>query len=125
MRKFLLCFLFIILFFNCRSIGVQNIPEPSRILGCSRFKGPEWFRCLETLHERWERIESAAATITVLSESREGEYVRTKKRICWSENFCHMYDQVTYKPSYWQTLKEVFEIAVPSFAIGLLIGLSL
>ncbi|MCG6170212.1 hypothetical protein LFX17_20430 [Leptospira sp. FAT1] len=79
---------------------------------------------MEIQHARWEKIESTAAAVTILSETREGEYIRTKKRICWTENFCHTFDQVTYNPSYWQTLRQVLEIAAPSFVVGILIGLS-
>ncbi|TGM04875.1 hypothetical protein EHQ76_07480 [Leptospira barantonii] len=128
MRNVILCSFIVFLLVNCRSIGnTQEVSgsEPTRSFGCSKFKGSEWFRCLEKLHERWEKIESSSAEITVLSESREGEYIRKKKRICWTEVFCHTYDQVVYSPSFLQRVKRLVEIAVPSFTIGILIGLFL
>ncbi len=113
---------------NCSSFTKQQetfTPSPVRETGCAKFKGGLWFQCLEGLHARWEKIESSKAVVTLLSETREGEFIRKKKRICWSEYFCHTYDQVTYSPSYFQKVLGTLEIAIPSLAIGVLVGLSL
>ncbi|PJZ29113.1 hypothetical protein CH370_19910 [Leptospira kmetyi] len=113
---------------NCASFSKPNetkSPEPVRQSGCAKYKGSLWFECLERLHARWEKIESSEAIVTLLSETREAEFIRKKKRICWSEYFCHTYDQVTYSPSYIQRVWETLVIAIPSLAIGVLVGLSL
>ncbi|TGM05957.1 hypothetical protein EHQ76_06735 [Leptospira barantonii] len=126
-------FLFIFLlssFFtlNCASFSKPNehkSPAPVRESGCAKYNGALWFECIEGLHARWEKIESSEAVVTLLSDTREGEFIRKKKRICWSEYFCHTYDQITYSPSYLQRIWGTLVIAIPSLAIGVLVGLSL
>lgn len=127
MRTFFFIFFSLILSLNCSTasnLKVNQGPEPSRELGCSKFKGNNWFRCLENQHKRWEKIESAGATVTVISETREGEYIRTKKRICWSEFFCREFEEVVYSPTFFQKLKVTLSTILISVCIGFLIGIS-
>lgn len=127
MRTFFFIFFSLILSLNCSTasnLKVNQGPEPSRELGCSKFKGNNWFRCLENQHKRWEKIESAGATVTVISETREGEYIRTKKRICWTENFCREFEEVVYSPTFFQKLKVTLSTILISVCIGFLIGIS-
>lgn len=88
MKRFL--FLYILFLFNCSTFGsvpTQTNLNPSHDTGCSEVNGPSWFLCLEKLHANWQKIESSQAIVTILSKDREGEYLRLKKRICWSEFF--------------------------------------
>ncbi|EMJ36157.1 hypothetical protein LEP1GSC079_0050, partial [Leptospira interrogans str. FPW1039] len=87
-------------------------------------KGSSWFLCLEKLHSNWQKIESSKATVTVLSKDREGEYVRLKKRICWSEYFCRDFEEVVYAPTFFQRLKVTLSTVLISVCIGFLIGIS-
>ncbi|EMS86191.1 hypothetical protein [Leptospira noguchii] len=120
-------FLYILFLFNCSTFGsvsTQTNLNPSHDTGCSEFKGPSWFLCLEKLHANWQKIESSQATVTILSKEREGEYLRLKKRICWSEFFCREFEEVTYSPTFFQRLKVTLSTILISICIGLLIGIS-
>ncbi|UOG50827.1 hypothetical protein [Leptospira noguchii] len=126
MKRFL--FLYILfLFSNCASFGsipLESNFNSTRDTGCSELKGPSWFLCLEKLHATWQKIESSQATVTILSKEREGEYLRLKKRICWSEFFCRDFEEVTYSPTFFQKLKVTLSTILISVCIGFLIGIS-
>ncbi|EMO66422.1 hypothetical protein LEP1GSC132_2468 [Leptospira kirschneri str. 200803703] len=125
MKRFL--FLYILFLFNCSTFGsvpLDSNLNPSRDSGCSESKGPSWFLCLEKLHTHWQKIESSKATVTILSKDREGEYVRLKKRICWSEYFCRDFEEVVYAPTFFQRLKVTLSTVLISVCIGFLIGIS-
>lgn len=125
MKRFVFLFCFF-LTFNCASIQ-NSTPNslPSRSSGCSEYTGSSWFLCLEKLHARWEKIESSNASITILSETREGEFIRRKKRICWSPFFCRDLEERIHSPSFFQSLKKTLSTVLISVCIGILIGMSL
>lgn len=125
MKRFL--FLYILFLFNCSTFGsvpLDSNLNPSHNSGCSEVKGSSWFLCLEKLHSNWQKIESSKATVTILSKDREGEYVRLKKRICWSEYFCRDFEEVVYAPTFFQRLKVTLSTVLISVCIGFLIGIS-
>ncbi|EMS83831.1 hypothetical protein [Leptospira noguchii] len=120
-------FLYILFLFNCSTFGsvsTQTNLNPSHDTGCSEFKGPSWFLCLEKLHANWQKIESSQATVTNLSKEREGDYLRLKKRICWTEFFCRDFEEVAYSPTFFQKLKVTLSTILISVCIGFLIGIS-
>lgn len=79
---------------------------------------------MEKLQATWQIIESSKAIVTILSKDREGEYLRLKKRICWSEFFCREFEEVIYSPIFFQRLKVTLSTILISVCIGLLIGIS-
>ncbi|AXR66616.1 hypothetical protein [Leptospira mayottensis] len=123
--KHLVC-LSILFLFNCSTFGsvpLQSNLNPSRDTGCSELKGASWFLCLEKLHTNWQKIESSKATVTILSKVRDGEYVRLKKRICWSEFFCRDFEEAVYAPTFFQRLKVTLSTVLISVCIGFLFGI--
>ncbi|EKR55186.1 hypothetical protein [Leptospira interrogans] len=126
MKRFLFLYILFLLC-NCSTFGsvpTQTNLNPSHDTGCSEVKGSSWFLCLEKLHSNWQKIESSKATVTILSKNREGEYVRLKKRICWSEYFCRDFEEVIYAPTFFQRLKVTLSTVLISVCIGFLIGIS-
>ncbi|EMO40167.1 hypothetical protein LEP1GSC186_4826 [Leptospira noguchii serovar Autumnalis str. ZUN142] len=79
---------------------------------------------MEKLQATWQIIESSKAIVTILSKDREGEYLRLKKRICWSEFSCREFEEVIYSPIFFQRLKVTLSTILISVCIGLLIGIS-
>lgn len=112
---------------NC-SATTQPIvtgPQPTRERGCATFKGEAWFSCVRALHQRWETIESAQGVVEMISEDRDGDYIRRRKKICWSPYFCREFVEVTYSPSFWERTKRVGLIVIFSLLSGIVIGMTL
>ncbi|EMO30199.1 hypothetical protein LEP1GSC170_3951 [Leptospira interrogans serovar Bataviae str. HAI135] len=120
-------FLYILFLFNCSTFGsvsTQTNLNPSHDTGCSEFKGPSWFLCLEKLHANWQKIESSQATVTILSKEREGEYLRLKKESVGLSFFVVNSRKSLTLLHFFQRLKVTLSTILISICIGLLIGIS-
>ena len=97
----------LLLFISCSSSQkIEFDPvEPTTKFGCGN-AGVNFFQCLKRESLRWEKIESAQGVFFVESEDREGDFLISKGKLCFSEYFCRPYSQKTYSQSIWSKAKE-------------------
>lgn len=98
---------------HCQSIQNWMSPQPEPIqfkhynpesaTGCANVPGRNWFKCMQELSKKWEKIESAEPETTVMDETRDGDWILQTKKVCWSEYFCRYYVDPEYDPE-WSSL---------------------
>jgi len=108
MRSKITAIVALLLIVHCQSIQdfLTPQPEPSKFqvldpasrTGCAEVRGQAWFKCMEELSMKWEKIESADPKTRVIEKTRDGDWMVMVKEVCWSEYFCRYYIDQEYDP---------------------------
>ena len=78
---------------------------PDKKYGCGN-AGVKFLDCLKKESLRWQAIESATGIFVITSTDRDGDYIVSKGKLCFSQEFCRDFSRRDYSPSLWSRVKE-------------------
>jgi hypothetical protein len=126
--RIIACFLILIMAFSytgCSSAdamtNVSKDLKPLPKLGCSKYKGKDWEKCVSGLLTKLENILNTQPQKELVETKRhDSEYVLYSYKFCFGdEDFCFVDEEYKYEPT---TMGKVIDFA-KIFGFGFFVGI--